>query len=202
MITKRQVTHYDVEPTLPANYVYFVHEIDGKIYNFGLTESKTGFADGNCYEADTFMGFLRILVDNSIGLTEMGHLKMTVPDGKVGESLTGEIFSLSATDIGYITSNFDAVELVKKLGLFSLAQMLLIAGVFGDLKTEEGASSALSQMASISAYWILHKDSTGEGVIEDAKPLAQYLVDNLGYTQDQVSQMLAAFTAMLDAELN
>lgn len=202
MITKREVTHYDVEPTLPASYLYFVHAVHGIIYNFGVTSSKTSFADGNCYEADTFMGFLRILVDNSIGLTEMGHLKMTVPDGTVGESLKSEIFSLSPTDIGYIVSNFDAVDLVEKLGLFSLAQVLLIGGLFGDLKTKSGASSALSQMASISAYWISHKDSTLEGVIEDAEPLAQYLVDNLDYTQDEVEKMQAAFTAMLHAELN
>ena len=199
MITKELITKYTIEPGVDEEYIYYLQQGgNGNIYNFGVSDSSTALAGGQVYEANSFMNLLKLFHENEIGIVELKHLKMRISNDQTSQAVNQEIFSLSEDDVVYIATKFDPVLLVEKLGLFSLAQVLLIAGVFGNLATQEGSTAALGVMAQISAYWIEHKGSSREGVLDDAHALGSYLADNMGYTQEQVGGLYTFFSQKLD----
>ena len=203
MITKELITKYTIEPSVNEEYIYYLQQGEnGNIYNFGVSDSSTALAGGQVYEANSFMNLLKLFHENEIGIVELKHLKMRISNDQTSQAVNQEIFSLSEDDVVYIATKFDPVLLVEKLGLFSLAQVLLIAGVFGNLATQEGSTAALGVMAQISAYWIEHKGSSREGIIKDASTLKAYLEENLSYSTEETNSLLSLFTQKLDSKLS
>lgn len=152
--------HWTISPKPGFDYIYYLTIGDnGKLYQLGVTDGTVGISAEQGFVADTFMGFLTLLVDNSVQYDELAHIQLPVTGGRNNflDQVTDEIFNLQPSDLQYIQDNFNARKMIRELGLFALALKMLAEGAWGDLKDERFSRTAMNQLAALTKYWAAQK---------------------------------------------